>query len=77
MMIDEFKAFELQGWQGAVAQYDASFGRLTQQTVPRMLDVLGVSAGTRFLDVACGPGYLTAQAARRGATRLASISPPP
>jgi ubiquinone/menaquinone biosynthesis C-methylase UbiE len=69
-MTDEFKEFEHQGWESAADQYDSSFSRLTQQTVPRMLEVLGVSAqnpGMRFLDVACGPGYMTAEAAQRGA----------
>jgi len=66
-MID-FKQFELQGWEASVDQYDTSFGRLTRQTVPRMLDVLAVTQGTRFLDIACGPGYLAAAAAEQGAS---------
>ncbi|WP_420800199.1 class I SAM-dependent methyltransferase [Paraburkholderia tagetis] len=32
-----------------------------------MLEALGVGRGTRFLDVASGPGYLAAAARRRGA----------
>jgi ubiquinone/menaquinone biosynthesis C-methylase UbiE len=66
-MADDFKEFEHQRWESAVDQYDSSFGRLTQQTIPRMLEVLGGSAQTRFLDIACGPGYLTAEASRCGA----------
>ena len=69
-MTDTFKEFEHQRWQSAVDQYDASFGKLTEQTVPRMLDVLAVKPGTRFLDVACGPGFLTSEAARLGAQVL-------
>lgn len=67
---EDFKQFEFRSWETAAQQYDASFGRLTEQTAPRMLDVLQVAASVRFLDVACGPGYLTAQAAQRGATVL-------
>ena len=66
-MADDFKNFEHERWEAAVDQYDASFGKLTQQTVPRMLDVLEVAGNTRFLDIACGPGYVTAAAASRGA----------
>lgn len=69
-MADDFKAFEHRGWEGAVGQYDASFSRLTQQTIPRLLEVLGVAEKTRFLDAACGPGYLAAEACRRGAAAL-------
>nr|WP_245005190.1 methyltransferase domain-containing protein [Paraburkholderia sacchari] len=32
-----------------------------------MLDALGIQRGSRFLDVASGPGYLAAAARRRGA----------
>jgi ubiquinone/menaquinone biosynthesis C-methylase UbiE len=62
-----FKEFEHQAWQQAVEQYDASFSRLTQQTIPAILDALSIQKGTRLLDVACGPGYLAAAAYQKGA----------
>src|SRR5437763_15928404 len=40
------------------------------QSVPALLDAAHVTAGTRLLDVACGPGYAAAAAAARGALPL-------
>src|SRR5213592_1310636 len=68
--VPTFKAFEHEGWQQSVEQYDESFGRLTRQVIPRLLEVLQVGPGSRVLDVACGPGYLAAAAAELGATVL-------
>lgn len=65
-----FKEFEHQAWQQAVDQYDASFSRLTRQTIPAILDALNIQKGTRLLDVACGPGYLAAAARQKGAEAI-------
>ena len=40
----------------------------TELFVDALLDAAGVEAGTRLLDVACGPGLVSEQAAARGAT---------
>jgi SAM-dependent methyltransferase len=64
---DAFKQFEHAGWEAIPAEYDRGFGSLTVQSVEPMLDACGVEAGVDVLDVACGPGYLAAAAARRGA----------
>ena len=64
---DAFTAFEHDGWQGAADAYADAFGSLTTQCIEPLLDVLGTKAGTRLLDVACGPGYVAAAAAARGA----------
>jgi SAM-dependent methyltransferase len=40
---------------------------MTAQANHTILDVAGVGRGTRVLDVACGPGWLSADALRRGA----------
>jgi SAM-dependent methyltransferase len=66
-MIAEFTAFELAGWQEVPAAYDAGFAGLTRQAVEPLLDAAGVTAGTRVLDVATGPGYAAEAATRRGA----------
>lgn len=66
-MAEDFKQFELEGWELSADQYDASFSRLTRQIMPRILDVLEIKQGTRFLDIACGPGYLADLARQRGA----------
>lgn len=67
-----FHEFEHAGWERVGAGYDDSFGRVTRQSVAPLLDAVGlpavgVRAGTRVLDIACGPGYVTAAAAARGA----------
>ncbi len=63
-----FKAFEHQGWQNAAIPYHNFFEPLTRQTIQPMLDALGVTRGTRLLDVATGPGYVAEAAAQRGAS---------
>lgn len=62
-----FDAFEASGWEAAAAGYDRFFAPITARLIEPLLDAADVSDGTRILDVACGPGALTAQAAQRGA----------
>jgi ubiquinone/menaquinone biosynthesis C-methylase UbiE len=64
---DDFTVFEHEGWEHVVQPYQDDFERLTTQSNVPLLDALGVSNGTRFLDVATGPGFLAAAAASRGA----------
>ncbi len=66
-MSEEFKAFESAGWAARAATYDDLMGAVTARFVEPLLDAAGVRAGTRLLDVACGPGTLAASAAARGA----------
>jgi len=63
-----FRQFEHQGWQEIASRYHSGFAAVTTQCVPALLDAARVSNGTRVLDVACGPGYVAAAAAARGAT---------
>jgi ubiquinone/menaquinone biosynthesis C-methylase UbiE len=69
-MIDphSFREFEHSGWQGIPEQYHQAFGELTTQSIEPLLDAAGVKAGTKVIDIASGPGYVAAAAARRGAT---------
>ena len=62
------RAFEHAGWQRAASSYGNSFAHATASFVTPLLDAAEVSAGQHVLDVACGPGYLAAAAAGRGAT---------
>jgi SAM-dependent methyltransferase len=64
---DAFNAFERQGWEKVAQPYHTYYANLTTQSHGALLDAGGVRAGTRFLDVASGPGYLAAAAAARGA----------
>ena len=66
-MSNVFKDFERAGWESVVAEYDCSFGSLTTQAIEPLLDSVKVTAGVRLLDVASGPGYVAAAAAKLGA----------
>jgi SAM-dependent methyltransferase len=65
-----FHEFEHAQWQTAVEPYHEAWGRLTRQTIPALLDALHAGDGIRLLDVACGPGYLAAEARSRGAVAV-------
>jgi ubiquinone/menaquinone biosynthesis C-methylase UbiE len=62
------RAFEHAGWQRAAGRYGNSFAPATAPFIAPLLDATAISPGRHVLDVACGPGYLAAAAARRGAT---------
>jgi ubiquinone/menaquinone biosynthesis C-methylase UbiE len=65
-----FRQFEHDGWQKVAARYNDSFAPVTTQSIDALLDAAHVRNGTKVLDVACGPGYVTAAAASRGASAL-------
>jgi SAM-dependent methyltransferase len=62
-----FRRLEHAGWTEVGSAYGDAFGPLTSQATAPLLDAAGVTAGTRLLDVACGPGYVAAAGAARGA----------
>lgn len=68
--LSTFARLERDAWQSAELSraYADGFGSLTQQSVPAMLDAVGVAPGEELLDVATGPGYLIPSAISRGAT---------
>ncbi len=63
-----FKRFEAEGWSARAATYGRITGRVTAEACGLLLERAGVGPGMRVLDVACGPGHLSAAAAARGAT---------
>jgi ubiquinone/menaquinone biosynthesis C-methylase UbiE len=65
---DSFRQFEHSGWQNIPQQYHQAFGELTVQSIEPLLDAAGVKKGTKVIDIATGPGYVAAAAARRRAT---------
>jgi SAM-dependent methyltransferase len=72
MVLDaaKFRNFEHQGWEGIPDRYHEAFGALTTQAIEPLLDAARVKRGIAFLDIASGPGYVGAAAARRGAIVL-------
>ena len=58
--------FEHAGWKVAAARYDG-FAAATRLFVDPLLQAAGVKSGTRLLDIACGTGVASAQAAAMGA----------
>jgi len=64
---EAIRAFEHSRWQRAAPVYAASFATATRLFGDALLDAAGVRVGTRMLDLACGPGIVTAIAATRGA----------
>jgi ubiquinone/menaquinone biosynthesis C-methylase UbiE len=66
-MDDAFSRFEHEGWQRVADKYDSVWSSSTRQFIPPLLDPAKVSSGVSVLDVGCGPGYVSAAAAERGA----------
>src|ERR1041384_2720531 len=67
MDTEKFRAFEHAVWVHVPLHYHQTFGSLTSQTIPALLDLVGVEAGRELLDIATGPGYVAGAAAQRGA----------
>lgn len=64
-----FHDFEHAGWQRAANDYQRYFGSLTSQSIAPLLDAVGPAGAdekSQLLDIAAGPGYVSAEAARRG-----------
>jgi SAM-dependent methyltransferase len=64
---DAFRAFEAARWERIPGVYDDFFGPITARAIDPLLDLAGVGARTRVLDVAAGPGHVAGRAAARGA----------
>src|SRR5512142_985250 len=67
--LPEFRAFELAGWSdpSTADTYLDSFGLVTAQAIPALLQAADVRPGWIVLDVATGPGYVANAALARGA----------
>lgn len=66
----EFRRIERAGWKRLARGYDIYFGDVAAQMIDPLLDAAGVAAGTRVLDLCCGPGYVAARARERGASPI-------
>ena len=65
-----FSEFEKNTWARLTEHYVSLSGRITQQASTVALDAIGVGSGMMLLDVACGPGYVAAEATKRGAKSI-------
>jgi SAM-dependent methyltransferase len=63
---DAFAEFERAGWERAAPYYE-EYWTDTMLFVEPLLDAAAARAGSRLLDVACGPGFVSEAAAARGA----------
>jgi ubiquinone/menaquinone biosynthesis C-methylase UbiE len=63
---EAFREFERNAYSRVADTYDLATERVTAQVNDPILDAVGAAPGTRLLDVACGPGRLSAAASRRG-----------
>ncbi len=62
----------------AAAAYGRFMGRYSEPLADRFVELAGVRAGQRALDVGCGPGVLTARLSERlGAGNVAAVDPSP
>src|SRR6266571_8611665 len=66
-MDDKFARFEHAGWQRVADKYDSVWASLTRQFIPHLISAAQVTPGMSMLDVACGPGYVSAAAKQLGA----------
>jgi ubiquinone/menaquinone biosynthesis C-methylase UbiE len=64
---DEFTRFEHAGWQRVADKYDSVWSSLTRQFIPHLISAAQVSPAMSVLDVACGPGYVSAAVKELGA----------
>jgi SAM-dependent methyltransferase len=64
---ERLREFERQGHDRLALTYHEFFSPVTALAIEPLLNAVMVSPGVRLLDVACGPGALTAAAAKRGA----------
>ena len=68
--MDAFTQFEHEGWQRVADKYDSVWSSSTRQFILPLLDAAEVGTGMSLLDVGCGPGYVSAAAAARGAVPI-------
>lgn len=65
---DAFKRFERDGYSRVAEAYGQKTAHVSAQVNDAILDAVGVGPGVKVLDVACGPGLLSAAALKRGAS---------
>ena len=66
--VEAFKKFERERFSSVAHGYDRATATVTSQVNDAILDAVEAGPAMSLLDVACGPGWLTAAAIKRGAT---------
>jgi len=61
---DDFTTFEHVGWERVADKYHSVWSSLTRQFIPHLISAAQVSPTMSVLDVACGPGYVSAAVKR-------------
>jgi ubiquinone/menaquinone biosynthesis C-methylase UbiE len=61
-----FKQMEWDGWQERAPHYHDRLGQVTKHAIAHLLDAVGARPGMRLLDICCGPGHGSAEAAACG-----------
>jgi SAM-dependent methyltransferase len=65
---EAFKAFERNSYSDVAEGYAQKTAHVSAQAAGALLDGTRAGIGVRLLDVACGPGLLSAEAVKRGAS---------
>jgi SAM-dependent methyltransferase len=65
--VEAFKKFEREGYSRVAQGYDQATASVTSQINDAIWDAVEAGPSTSLLDVACGPGWLSAAAVKRGA----------
>jgi len=68
--LEKFRVFEHAGWESIPDGYHQAFGSLTTQAIAPLLNAARVKKDVKLLDIASGPGYVAAAAAKCGAVVL-------
>ena len=63
-----FRQFERDGYSGVAEGYAKKIALVSAQTNDAILNAVNAKTGVELLDIACGPGLLSAGAIERGAT---------
>lgn len=65
-----FRDYEHEGWNAKAESWHADGGKITIHAIPPLLESVGLKPGMRVLEIACGPGYGAAAAAKAGAQAI-------
>jgi SAM-dependent methyltransferase len=66
--VPAFQRFQRAAWDRAAESYHRVWRPMTSQFSDPLLDAAEIGTGQHVLDLACGPGYVAAAAAARGAS---------